>query len=236
MTEHKQGETDNYSDGVTSRRLLRWLGSFVIALHVAAVMLPPLSFQSRGPLGISPAVETAIAPLEGYGQFLYIDRGYAFFAPDPGPSHLIQAAITDPDGNRVEEMIPNLDHQWPRLLYHRHFMLSEYLHSIYQQPGPPEELIQIDRQAAELWRQLRLRYESVRQSIVKHLNEAHPGDQVAIRRVEHLIPDLSIYLEQPIALDDPQLYRVLLDQPTNAESLAEPVPVPNEQPATESDS
>lgn len=236
MTEHKQGEIDTCSDGFTSRRSLRWLGSFVIAVHLAAVMLPPLSFQSRGPLGISPAVETAIAPLEGYGQFLYIDRGYAFFAPDPGPSHLIQAAITDQKGNRVEKMIPDLNDQWPRLLYHRHFMLSEYLHSIYQQPGPPEELIQVDRQEAELWRQMRLRYERVRQSIVKHLNEAHPGDQVAIRRVEHLIPDLSIYLEQPIALDDPQLYRVLLDQPINTGSLAEPVPVPDGQPKPEADS
>jgi hypothetical protein len=236
MTEHNQGETNTRSDGSTLPRLLRWLGSFVIALHLAAVILPPLSFQSRGPLGISPAVETAIAPLEGYGQFLYIDRGYAFFAPDPGPSHLIQAAVTDQDGTKVEKMIPDLDDQWPRLLYHRYFMLSEYLHSIYQQPGPPQELIQVDRQEAELWRQMRLRYESVRQSIVKHLNEANPGQQVAIRRVEHLIPDLSIYLEQPIALDDPQLYRVLLDQPVGAESIAEPVPVPNDQPAPESDS
>lgn len=201
-------------DGFPGRRL-RWLASVIVALHVAAVILPPLSFQARGPLGVSPVVQTAITPFEKYGQSLYIDRGYAFFAPDPGPSHLIQAAITGTDGNRTEELYPDLDNQWPRLLYHRHFMLAEYLEEIYQPPGPPRELAELDPEAAEYWVRSRARYEHVRQSVINHLKERHGGQDVAIRRIEHLIPDLTLFVEEPIALDDPQLYRVLRDQPIN---------------------
>ncbi|KAA1260193.1 hypothetical protein LF1_27320 [Rubripirellula obstinata] len=202
----------DHQDGFPSRRW-RSIASVIVLLHVAAVILPPLAFQARGPLGVSPAIETAITPFEKYAQSFYIDRGYAFFAPDPGPSHLIQAAITDSDGNRVEELYPDLDQQWPRLLYHRHFMLAEYLEEIYHPPGPPRELAELDREAAEYWVRSRARYEHVRQSVVDHLKQKHSGQQVAIRRIEHLIPDLSMFIEQPIALDDPQLYRVLQDQP-----------------------
>ncbi len=143
--------------------------------HLLAVLLPPLSFQTRGPLGLSPAVATLLAPFEGYGQFLYIDRGYAFFAPDPGPSHLIQAAITDGGGQRIEIMYPDREQQWPRLLYHRHFMLSEFMDEIYQPPGPPQELVELDREEAEFWVRSRARYEHVRQSVVEHLQAEYPG-------------------------------------------------------------
>ena len=203
----------------------RWAISLLVVFHLAAVILPPLSFQTRGPLGVSPIVDTLQTPVEAYGQFTYIDRGYAFFAPDPGPSHLIQAAITGQDGKRVEKMFPDLDDQWPRLRYHRHFMLAEYLEEIYQPPGPPRELAKLDREAAEYWFRARARYEHVRQSIIDHLRKQNPGQEVAIRRIEHLIPDLTLYVEEPIALDSPDLYRVLFDQPIDA-------PAPPDQDAT----
>ncbi|QDT02774.1 hypothetical protein K227x_11520 [Rubripirellula lacrimiformis] len=196
---------------MTPRR--RLILSVLLVGHLLAVVLPPLSFQTRGPIGLSPVIATLFAPLEGYSQALYMDRGYAFFAPDPGPSHLVQAAITGKDGNRVEQMIPDLEQQWPRLLYHRHFMLSEFLTEIYQPPGPPPELVELDRQEAENWVRARARYEHFRQSMVDHLESKNPGHQVAIRRIEHVIPDREQYLENPIPLDDPQLYRVLLDRP-----------------------
>lgn len=192
---------------------IRVLLSGILVWHLVGMIMPPLSFQSRGPLGVSPAVATLLDPVEGYSQALYMDRGYAFFAPDPGPSHLIQAAITAKDGSRVERLYPDLDDQWPRLLYHRHFMLSEFLTEIYHPPGPPLELARIDPSAAEDWVRARARYEHVRQSIVDHLKAKHPGQDVAIRRVEHFIPDLVLFEQSPIMLDAPELYRVLLDTP-----------------------
>jgi|TARA_B110000495_G_scaffold200190_1_gene214940 hypothetical protein len=190
----------------------RLLISILIIGHLLAVVLPPLSVQTRGPIGQSPSIATALGLIERYSQMLYIDRGYAFFAPDPGPSHLIQAAVTDQNGKRVEWMYPDREQHWPRLLYHRHFMLSEFMEEIYQPPGPPPELRALNRDEAIYWGEARKRYEHVRRSVVDHLKYENPDKEVAIRRVEHLLPDLIEYQIAPIELTDERLYRVLLDQ------------------------
>jgi len=186
--------------------------SILIMGHLLAVVLPPLSVQTRSPIGQSPSVATALGLIERYSQMVYIDRGYAFFAPDPGPSHLIQAAVTDGNGTRIEQMYPDRDLQWPRLLYHRHFMLSEFMETIYQPPGPSTELQELDSEQAKYWREARMRYQHVRKSVVNHLKRQNPDRDVAIRRVEHLLPDLIDYQRDPIELDDDRMYRVLLDQ------------------------
>lgn len=201
------------SEPVFLTKRVRLLISVLIIGHLLALVLPPLSVQTRGGIGQSPSVSTALEFFEPYSQALYVDRGYAFFGPDPGPSHLIQAAIKSPEGTFVEKMYPDLNEQWPRLLYHRHFMLSEFMHEIYQPPGPSEELRKANRQEAQYWSLLRMRYKHVHQSIVEHLKHEHSGDEVAIRRIEHLVPDLIDYQQQPIELTDERLYRVLLDQP-----------------------
>jgi hypothetical protein len=204
----------------TRTRWLRLGLSLLIAVHLIAVVSPPLAFQTRGPLGLSPSIDTLIRPVEGYSQFLYMDRGYAFFAPEPGPSHLLQAAIGSETGT-VERMYPDREDQWPRLLYHRHFMITEFLEEIYQPPGPPEALLQIDPVEAEYWQRRRARYEHVRQSIVDHLRHENPGREVAVRRIEHLIPDLNDFRRDPIELTDPRLYQVLLDEPIELDDLGE---------------
>jgi len=202
----------------SSARRSAWrLGlSVLLVFHLVALFAPPLAFQARGPVGRSPAVESLVAPVRRYGEFLYLNRGYAFFAPDPGPSHLIQAAITDPSGERIERMYPDLDRQWPRLLYHRHFMLAEFLNDAHRPPGPPEELAEIDRGEYESWRLGRSRYEHLRRSIVEHLQRKHPGHEVAIRRIEHALPGFIEFNADNIRLDDERLYNVLLDQPLEA--------------------
>ncbi|QDT09000.1 hypothetical protein [Planctomycetes bacterium K23_9] len=199
----------------------RSLISVLIIVHLLAVALPPMMFQSGG----SAIVTTLLRPLRAYTEFLYLDRGYAFFAPDPGPSHLIDAAVTQSDGQRTETRYPDREQQWPRLLYHRHFMLAEFLTEIYQPPGPPRELAQIDRPAAEQWVRLRARYEHVRQSLVDHLRTQNDRKPVAIRRVEHLIPSAAEFHAGDFALNDPLLYEVLLDLPI---TVAPPQVVPTE--------
>ena len=205
------------SDSIPITKRVRLLFSILIIGHLLALVLPPLSVQTRGPAGQSPSVSTALEWVEPYSQLLYIDRGYAFFAPDPGPSHLIQVAITNPDGQRIERRYPDLDQQWPRLLYHRHFMLSEFLHEIYHPPGPPEELQKANPQEAKYWSLSRSRYERIRKSIIDHLRHEYPGDSVAIARIEHLLPNLLDSQQEPVELTDERLYRVLLDQPIQEE-------------------
>ena len=217
----------------TRKRWLRLSLSLLIAVHLIAVVLPPLAFQARGPLGLSPSIDTLIRPIEGYSQFLYMDRGYAFFAPEPGPSHLLQAAIGTETGT-VERMYPDREDQWPRLLYHRHFMITEFLEEIYQPPGPPQALVQIDPVEADYWLRRRARYEHVRQSIIDHLRHENPGREVAVRRIEHLIPDLNDFRSDPIELTDPRLYQVLLDDPIEldaADELSAPAAPPESIPS-----
>ncbi|MEO1615681.1 MAG: hypothetical protein AAFV88_07540 [Planctomycetota bacterium] len=221
---------------LSSRRAnqMKWCLSILLAYHFLAVLLPPMAFQTSGPGGRSPLLSLLIQPFQGYGQFLYLDRGYAFFAPDPGPSHLIQVAVETSDGKLKESLSPNIDEQWPRLLYHRHFMLAEYLNEVYAPPGPPNDLFEADPIAARLWDQQRGRYEHVRQSYVDHLSHVHDGQPAVIRRIEHAIPLLSEYLAEPIELNDPRLYFVLMDQPVISDEIApavnsEVIPAPGSQ-------
>ncbi len=209
------------------KRSLRIVFSLLIVWHLVAVVAPPLAFQARGPLGTSPSVNSVLRPVDAYGQFLYINRGYAFFAPDPGPSHLVQVAVTT-NGQTSERMYPDRNDQWPRLMYHRHFMLTEYLEEIYQPPGPPADMIELEPETAELWRRARDRYTQVRLSVTEHLEHENPGSEVAIRRVEHLIPNVIDYQNDPIPLDDQRLYRVLLDDPVDigAPVATEAIPLP----------
>jgi hypothetical protein len=192
----------------------RFLISILLIGHLVAVIGSPLSFQAQGPIGMSPSVASVVVPVEPYAQMLYLNRGYAFFAPDPGPSHLFQVAVKRADGTTEEIMFPDLDNQWPRLAYHRHFMLAEYWTEIYHPPGPPRELAKDEPEAARAWKQARDRYEHVRQSFAKHIEAIDPGcEVVGVRRIEHLIPRFEVYRNNRIKLDDPSLYRVMLDQP-----------------------
>ncbi|MCA9140738.1 MAG: hypothetical protein KDB00_28390, partial [Planctomycetales bacterium] len=211
-----------------SLRRFKIVASALLLFHLSAVVLPPLAFQTFSVDGPSPLVGLLIRPFAGYGQFFHMDRGYAFFAPDPGPSHLIQAASTNADGSIDERMYPDRNDQWPRLLYHRHFMLAEFLNESYWPPGPPDEMFQSDRSAALLWQQRRGRYEYIRQSMVDHLRRENDDREVAIRRLEHGLPGLQDFLEEPIALNDPRLYSVLLDQPIFSDEIA-PAPATTEE-------
>ena len=66
-------------------------------------------------------------PSNHYLNALYLNHGYHFFAPDPGPSTLLKYEGTAADGTPVAGVIPDADGHFPRLLYHRHFMLTERL-------------------------------------------------------------------------------------------------------------
>lgn len=228
-------------------RRLRVIFSLLIILHLAAVFAPPMAFQSRGPRGISPSVSKLLAPFAAYGQFLYLDRGYAFFAPDPGPSHLLRAQIGrdgDPDEGELAtenpavqksgetRWYPDLREQWPRLLYHRHFMLAEFLNDAYQPklPADAARLVGPELPLAELkaWRLGRERYDTILGSMTNHLEKKFGDRAVTIDRVEHLLPDFVIYATDPLPLSDPSTYVVLEDFPISMEALldvrAEPLP------------
>ena len=219
------------------------IASALILAHLTAVIAPPLAFQCRGARGLSPAVAAILNPTSAYGQLLYLDRGYAFFAPDPGPSHLMAVGFsTAPESGSDEstdvevKRVPSLDDQWPRLLYHRHFMLAEFLNDAYQ-PALPREtasLVGPDLSAEELrvWRLGRERYEAILNSMTHHIESRNPDKVVKIDRLEHVIPDFVGFATRQIALNDDSTYILLEDIPITLETLLgtppEALPVPGQ--------
>ena len=118
---------------------LRAIVSVEIALHLVAVFAAPWSWPPPSPL-LAQEVSRVMLP---YHVGAYINHGYRFFAPDPGPSHIVRFEITMPDGSTTAGRIPDPGQHWPRLLYHRHFMMTETLFSHHSQinEDPPLDLM-----------------------------------------------------------------------------------------------
>ena len=93
-----------------------WLLMHLTAIITAPATVGPSSQTSR-------TVWEAVAP---YLQGLYLNHGFHYFAPQPSSSNLVSWTVTRKDGTSVSGRFPNFDIK-PLLLYHRHFMLSEFL-------------------------------------------------------------------------------------------------------------
>jgi len=59
----------------------KWVISLLVVLHLAAVVTPPLAFACRGE---SPLVQPIARLFAPYSGAMFLDHGYAFFAPNPG--------------------------------------------------------------------------------------------------------------------------------------------------------
>lgn len=213
-------------------RKWRCVISVLVLWHLWAVLGEPVEFITRQPFGLegSPAGEAFNAPVQPYAEFLYLNHGYAFFAPDPGPSHLMEVTWTDESGELRQELFPDLSKQWPRLLYHRHFMLTEFLHNVHA-PQVPEELDPASDLSVSQWQASREQYEAIRDSIARHLAGRYgvPFESITVERVEHRQPLVPEYLRGGVRLRDPQLYRTLPDVvtgPPGESPAGEAVPGP----------
>ncbi|MFK7821472.1 MAG: hypothetical protein AB8G99_22340 [Planctomycetaceae bacterium] len=92
-----------------------------IVFHVLSIMITPMTVGASSQL--SQRVWTLISP---YPRMLYLAHGFHYFAPEPGFSTLLKYEATLKDGEVVSGTLPNRDIS-PRLLYHRHFMVTESL-------------------------------------------------------------------------------------------------------------
>lgn len=172
--------------------------SVVIVLHIAAVFSAPFTFNSNPAPGItdpSPVALWLTNWFEPYVDAMYLRHGYAFFAPDPGPSHLFRVRLEFDDGREPRELtFPDRERNRPRLLYHRHFMLSERLAQGYVPAVAPRDIAGDPLRLVE-WRRNREAYEEyyskLHDSFAAHLRHAYGADRVVIQRLEHrlLTPD-----------------------------------------------
>ncbi len=110
---------------VPQRSLLKRLGFYAlnaaIMFHLIAVCAAPVSVSPASELEQS--LWVSVAP---YVQVLYQNNGFHFFAPNPEGAHTVHYTLTYEDGTTEQGQFPHRK-IWPRLLYHRHLMLSESL-------------------------------------------------------------------------------------------------------------
>ncbi|GAA4424057.1 hypothetical protein [Bremerella cremea] len=177
--------------------------SLLLLLHLAALFVGPCSSPPPSSVWAQQA-EGFMAPYL-HATFLR-GHGYRFFAPNPGPSHLVRYELLDENDQEIGEgTFPNLDEHWPRLLYHRHFMISESMYNTSNVPdqAPPEDappFVHADFQTAIGLRNAYL------DSIAKYIARQHPeAAKIRIVMVQHAIP-LPIDVANGRPLNDPGLY------------------------------
>ncbi len=190
----------------------RWrvLLSGLLAYHLFAVFLGPFHFNTIPPGGRpAPDADLVLPWFQPYINFMFLNHGYAFFAPDPpSANHLLRGTLVYADDRSAENLqFPDRNRQRPRLLYHRHFMLSEFLHGAHPEISPSAK----DATRSDDERRLLSIYHRLRASYENHLRAAYGAESAAITRIEHrMIPYEVLRSENP-SLTDPRSYSDLID-------------------------
>lgn len=142
---------------------VRGLVSIALLLHVTAIFVAPAS--------VPPSSALAQESWQFFGRYLqvlYLNHGYHYFAPEPAQSTLLAYNVTREDGTSVAGRLPHRGIQ-PRLLYHRHFMLTEFLAF----PRSEEDQARLIR------------------SYARHLCWKHDGASVSLSRISHYLPSMQ---------------------------------------------
>lgn len=146
-----------------------------LVYHLAAIVIGPWSVPPSSRL-----VQNAWRGVGPYLQLLYLNHGYHYFAPEPGNSTLVAYVLEMPDGRFETGRIPNRG-IWPRLLYHRHFMLTEFLaNSDSFRPVVREELIR---------------------AMARELCREHGARRATLSKVTHVLPTME-WIRAGGTLDD----------------------------------
>ena len=95
-----------------------------LVFHLFSIAITPMTVGATS--GLAATAWRTVSP---YPQAFYLAHGFHYFAPEPGSSTLFKYTVTLRNGETRSETIPNRGIS-PRLLYHRHFMVTEYLGGI----------------------------------------------------------------------------------------------------------
>jgi len=157
-------------------RVVRWAVSAWLVFHITSITIAAASVSPSSSL-----VQSLWRVFRPYLEVLYLNHGYHFFAPEPSESTLVSYVAERADGTVVRGRIPSREIK-PRLLYHRHFMLTEQMDD-----GPPE--------LRELW------HRSYAQQIGRHFG----ASRVSLTRQTHYLPTTEM-VRNGVRLDDPASY------------------------------
>ena len=172
---------------------LRRLASIVIVAFLAIVILGPLS----NPISSRHLTARLAAWVSPVHRALFLGHGYRFFAPNPGPPHLVQYKITHADGTQLESVFPDRETIKPRLLYHRWFMLSETVYSEHAQTPSRREFERLNlsrlQQVKALNKGGRLVMARALEATRKREEEAY---QQTLKRIDVLVKNVAQFLLQ----------------------------------------
>ena len=149
--------------------------SSLIAAYILAVALPPLA----GPPPASELANVVLQPFRPLVGAFSLSHGYRFFAPNPGPGHSIRWTLTTDEGTVFKGSLPDANSDWPRLLYHRRFMIPEKISAMIPPPQAPAE---IRRTATRDW-------QPFAEDIATRLLTEHNGQKITLKLIEHYLPD-----------------------------------------------
>lgn len=122
---------------------LRVATSLALIVWLTIVILGPVT-NPVATEELTVPVAQALAPIH---QSLFLGHGYRFFAPDPGPGHRV--SVRAPVGDNELLAFPDRDRLWPRLMYHRWFMLAETMWAEQRSLPPREEFQRMQQELAE---------------------------------------------------------------------------------------
>jgi hypothetical protein len=189
-------------------RSWRIAASICVAFHVGAVFLAPLS----SPPPTTELAQRLAGVIDPYLRGLAINNGYRFFAPEPGPSHLLRYELVMKDGTVTTGLFPDPQKHRPRLYYHRHFMLAEIVAGfVYDRraglANPPDELVSQWSEADQTrYRQEREHFRKLQRAIAREVAKEQPeAVRVRLFSQEHLIPSPS-QIQADYRLNDHRLY------------------------------
>ncbi|HEX5447353.1 MAG TPA: hypothetical protein VFW87_26295 [Pirellulales bacterium] len=172
---------------------VRALVSLLVVAHLLALL--------AGPLSMPPSVLGNVLGrwFRPYIEAAYLDHAYKFFGPDPGPSCRLRYEMEMPDGSRREGVFPDAQQHWPRLWYHRHFVLGEFLNAL---PHADDNLNDPRLFARRL--PFPGAQRDFARSYARHLLYQYGGRRVTLYVIEHAIPRPEL-VREGVALDDPRL-------------------------------
>jgi hypothetical protein len=178
--------TPSLASPAQPRAAVRVVVSALVLFHLLAVFMGPFAM----PPATSELATSCAWILQPYVEGLSLANGYRFFAPEPGPSHLVRYEITLADGTRKEGAFPDRRTHKPRLLYHRYFMLTEFLNTL-DNPEAPRERVQ-----------------AYAQGYARHLADEYQAKSVKVYLDRHYVPRMS-EVREGMRLSDKALYEAL---------------------------
>ena len=186
------------------RRKAFLLLNVFLAFHLFAIIICPASVEPSSPL-----VRAGFRFVSPYLFALYLDHGFHYFVPDPGASTLVSYSLEFPDGSTKTGRFPSHS-TYPRLLYHRFFMLSEFL------GNGPEELTPL-----------------LERAFARNLCRETGATKVTLTRVVHELATEESVL-RGMTLNDPTLFVETQLGTYTAEELSRPYDPPAKDSAEDS--